>query len=150
MEREIEVFTDASFAPGGGVSHGCEVFMWGGCAVSGIEYGGGGVDCHAGRSGDGRVRGLHLRGDPGEAASSPLLQQHGGDLLGHAEGGKLEDQTLEGSGCSLEMEDGAEPLEGGASSWSGDGCRHWDEAASACEIGGADPDVGTWMHVRRG
>ena len=33
MEREIEVFTDASFAPGGGVSHGCEVFMWGGCAI---------------------------------------------------------------------------------------------------------------------
>ena len=33
MEREIEVFTDASFAPGGGVSHGCEVFMWGGCCI---------------------------------------------------------------------------------------------------------------------
>ena len=33
LEREIEVYTDASFAPGGGVSHGCEVFMWGGCTI---------------------------------------------------------------------------------------------------------------------
>ena len=33
MERGSEVYTDASFVPGGGASHGCDAFIWGGCAI---------------------------------------------------------------------------------------------------------------------
>ena len=81
MEREIEVFTDASFAPGGGVSHGCEVFMWGGCAIhwsstkqpfpalSTAE-----AELIAMLEGVVMGERLHLRGGLGEAAPHALLR----------------------------------------------------------------------------
>ena len=34
LSREVEVWTDASFAPAGGVSHGCSLFLWAGCPVA--------------------------------------------------------------------------------------------------------------------